>query len=318
MDGITVKNKEYIMKNMPVLYTEKETIAEAYEAALVKLYEEGIRMPTQYDKPGDEPSIDSTSNITVLNPLKDPMIHKAFPGGIEDLREYVMELLGYKDHWVKDANVKEDTRWEYTYHKRLANWGSWKEMRTYSQNKPESIEAGDYNINQIELVVDKLCKQPFTRQAQMITWMPMLDMNVYDPPCLQSLWYRLLEDDDKILWLNCNIRIRSNDSWGAFFMNIFGLTQFNKILILDKLKEKMGRQIEMGRINWQADSWHIYGKDIPNFKGRLYNRIDSTSFEDRIFNFYDEDIQSIYNEAESVVLKKIRDYDNDFKNTVKN
>ena len=39
--------------------------------------------------------------------------------------------------------------------------------------------------------IQKLVDQPFTRQAQMITWMPNHDLQVYDPPCLQSLWYRI-------------------------------------------------------------------------------------------------------------------------------
>ena len=77
--------------NIPVLHVVEKTLAEAYEKALVLLYQEGVRIATQYDKPGDPPSIDSTMNITVLEPETDPMIHKAFPGGIDDLREYVLE-----------------------------------------------------------------------------------------------------------------------------------------------------------------------------------------------------------------------------------
>ena len=64
--------------------------------------------------------MDCTLNATVLNPETDPMIHQAFPGGIDELKEYVMELKGFKDHWVKNMNDPDDTRWEYTYHGRLA------------------------------------------------------------------------------------------------------------------------------------------------------------------------------------------------------
>ena len=88
------------MENIPVLHVEGQSLADAYEKALCALAEHGTRFRTQYDKPGDPESLDSTMNITVLDPVADPMIHKAFPGGIEDLREYVMELQGAKDHWV--------------------------------------------------------------------------------------------------------------------------------------------------------------------------------------------------------------------------
>jgi thymidylate synthase len=289
-------------------------LASGYEKALIALYEQGMKMPTQYDKPGDPPSIDSTMNITYLNPEKDPMIHKAFPGGIEDLREYVMELLGYKDHWVKNMDDPNDTKWEYTYHGRLANWGRWREIRrAYSQSTGKSKEAGEYAINQIKIVVDKLCKQPFTRQAQMITWMPFMDNTCYDPPCLQRLHYRLLKEDDKQYWLNCNISFRSNDAWGAHFMNVFGFTHFNRILIANEIEKNLGVKVGMGRINWQADSFHIYGKDIQQFKERFYDRLGKTSFSDRYLNFYDEEIQAMYNEATEMVIKKIADVDKDMK-----
>ena len=41
------------MKNIPVISITKKTLAEAYEAALVSLYEQGTRFKTQYDQPGD-------------------------------------------------------------------------------------------------------------------------------------------------------------------------------------------------------------------------------------------------------------------------
>nr|MBC8452418.1 hypothetical protein [Spirochaetota bacterium] len=178
------------MKNIPVLTVQKKSLAEAYEAALISLYAKGIEFETQYDKPEDPKSLDCTMNITIEDPLSDPMIHKSFPGGIGDLKEYVMEIQGVKDHWCKNMNDPKDTRWEYTYHGRLKKYGVWKELLD-----GKSEETGEFKIDQIENVIEKLVKQPFTRQAQMITWMPNLDLDVFDPPCLQSLWYRILEDD---------------------------------------------------------------------------------------------------------------------------
>ena len=83
------------MKNIPVLIIQKKSLAEAYEAALIKLYREGIPFKTQYDRPGDPLSLDATVNITILEPESDPMIHHAFPGGIDELKEYVLELKGF-------------------------------------------------------------------------------------------------------------------------------------------------------------------------------------------------------------------------------
>jgi thymidylate synthase len=292
--------------NIPVLHVVEKTLAEAYEKALVLLYYEGFRIKTQYDKPGDPLSIDSTMNITILEPETDPMIHKAFPGGIDDLREYVLELKGFKDHWVKNMNDPDDTRWEYTYHGRMAAYGSWKELKDPSDK--ESSTIGGFTVDQVEQVISKLVKQPFTRQAQMITWMPNIDAQVYDPPCLQSLWYRILEDAEGVWWLNCNIRFRSNDAWGANFMNMFGFVQFNREEIADKIAERTGRTVKMGRLNWQADSFHIYGKDLEKAKGLMFDRIDTMPFEERIYNFNDEFIQDMYKMADLTIIPKIERY----------
>ena len=164
------------MKNIPVITVCEKTLAEAFEAALVNLYKKGIRFKTQYDKPGDPESIDCTLNLTILEPESEPMIHMAFPGGIDELKEYVLELKGYKDHWVKNMNDPEDTRWEYTYHGRLAKYGTWME-----KVNGKSTEQGFFKVDQVEAVIAKLTNQPFTRQAQMITWMPNLDNECFVP-----------------------------------------------------------------------------------------------------------------------------------------
>jgi len=292
------------VKNIPVLFVEGRSLAEAYERALISLYENGSRIATQYDQAGDPLSIDATMNITVHDPWADPMIHKAFPGGIEDLQEYVLELTGAKDHWVKNMNDPEDTRWEYTYHQRLKSYGSWRE-----KVNGESVQAGTFVIDQIERVIAKLVEQPHTRQAQMITWMPNIDFDCYDPPCLQSIWYRLVFDEQAVAWLNCNVRFRSNDAWGANFMNMFGFIQFNRLVIADEIARRTGKTVELGRLNWQADSYHIYGKSIDEAKARLFDRLQTTAFEDRVFNFRDPMIRQIYEEARAAVHGKIGRFD---------
>lgn len=289
------------MKNIPVLTVTGRSLAEGYEAALLALYEKGTRFRTQYDKPGDPLSIDCTLNLTILEPESDPMIHMAFPGGIDDLKEYVMELKGYKDHWMKNMNDPADTRWEYTYHSRLKRYGIWKEL-----HNGESVEAGPFKVDQIETVINKLSAQPFTRQAQMITWMPNIDNDCYDPPCLQSLWYRILEDEEGVYWLNCNIRFRSNDAWGASFMNMFGYIQFSKEVIAVGIAGRTGKIVRLGRLNWQADSYHIYGKDIQAAKERLFDRVNDMAFEERTMPFNDPFIRDMYDQAEEAVIRKIK------------
>ena len=92
-------------------------------------------------------------------------------------------------------------------------------------------------------------------------------------------------------------------------MNMFGFTMFNKEVIAAEIENRTGKPVKIGRLNWHADSYHIYGKDIINAKQRLFDRLETTEFEDRVFNFSDEIIRGIYDEAEVAVIEKIKNYD---------
>ncbi len=174
------------MNGIPVLVVESDCIARAWENSLVKLFQEGCDISTQYDKPGDPPSKDATMLITVSDPLLEPMIHRDMPGGFEDLQEYVMEVCdGIKDHWVRDAGDKSDTRWEYTYHQRL-----------FGYNVPSLAKSFD----QIEGMCQQLAKTGYTRRAQAVTWKVWEDSQCYDPACLQSIWCRI----DRAGWYGVN------------------------------------------------------------------------------------------------------------------
>ena len=320
--------------NIPVITVEGKSLAETYEKALLALHEKGQRIKTQYDNPKDPASIDATMNMTVLEPLSDPMIHKCFVGGISDLREYVYELEGLKDCICRNENDPKDTRWEYLYSSRMTNYGTWlmkmekedadmiscvpsdsanpniithKDIVAKYEDGSLGIRVGDFNINQVDAVVEKLTKQPFTRQAQMITWMPNIDLKQYDPPCLQSLWFRITTDENGKMWLNTNIRFRSNDAYKANFMNFFGFIQFIDHKIRQPVEKNLGKEIGFGRINWQADSFHIYGKDIADFETRFLKRVANSEFSDRVYEFYDEYIQEMYHENENAIVQKFED-----------
>ncbi len=138
--------------NIPVLTVCERSLAEAYEKALIALYEHGILFRTQYDKPDDPPSLDCTMNMTVMDPLADPMIHKAFPGGIEDLHEYVLEVQGIPAiTGEKPGTILTIPAGNTPTTGRLEHYGQWREKRD-----GQSVWTGPMDINQIERVVSKL------------------------------------------------------------------------------------------------------------------------------------------------------------------
>ena len=97
-------------------------------------------------------------------------------------------------------------------------------------------------------------------------------------------------------------------------MNMFGFIQFNKEIIAGEVARRTGKEVRLGRLNWQADSYHIYGKDIAQASAMLFDRIDSIKFEERTFSFSDEYIRQMYDSAEAGILQKIREYDESHNN----
>jgi thymidylate synthase len=275
--------------NIPVLFVEGNNLAEVWENSLVRLYKEGCDVKTEYDKPDDPPSKDCSMTMVVKNPLSEPMIHKDLPGGLDDLQEYVMEVLdGIKDHCIKDTSDPDDTRWEYTYHQRLFE---------------HSLPGSDQPLNQIDIISKKLAKTPYTRRAQAITWKVWEDNDCYDPPCLQSIWCRLLPDDKKHWILNMNVRFRSNDAYKAAFMNMFALIRLQE-KIAENISQISGMTVHLGRYVHQADSYHIYGSYFEEFEKRFLNAIDNMPFEERTYRY--EDIKFLMDQAIPRILEKAK------------
>ena len=275
------------MGGIPVLHVESDCIARGWEQSLIELNRKGCNVRTQYDKPGDPPSKDSTMILTILDPLREPMIHKDFPGGPLELQEYVMEMCeGIKDHLTRNREDPADTRWEYTYHQRL-----------FSYEVP-----GLPPYDQIEIMCRKLAEVPHTRRAQAVTWKVWEDNDCFDPACLQSIWGRVTEEDGACS-LSLNARFRSNDAYKAAFMNIFALVRLQKSMA-DRIAHISGIPVRVGRYCHMADSYHIYGSYFREFEGRFLGALEKRTFEQRTLRY--EAVRAMMEEARPAILEKAR------------
>ena len=256
--------------NIPTLAINASCLPEAWEKAVIAVYENGIDVKTQYDQADDKPSKDATVMITVEDPFAEPRIHKNFPGGPEELEAYRQEVVdGIHDHWIDPVAGK----WTYTYHERLFAYCPTNDLRDPNSAKP--FDAFD----QMQYIVDSLADCHHTRRAQSITWMPSADPQTDDPPCLQRIWCRLAADNDGNLMLNMNTHWRSRDLYRAWYMNVYALTDLQKI-IAGKLAEKIGKPVKVGRYVDISDSLHIYGSSLENAEVEV-EKMTSTSFKDR-------------------------------------
>jgi len=247
------------MSNIPVIVVRGKNIPEAWEKAVMATWGEGIAVRTEYDKKGDPPSRDCTMIMEIEEPMSEPRIHRAFPGGLGDLEVYRQEVMdGVHDHWLE---LEEG--WHYTYHERLFTYRS-----------------RDTEINQMDYIVEKLSQATYSRRAQAITWYVDSDPPADDCPCLQRVWCRIAGEEEPVL--NMNTHWRSRDGYKAAFMNIFVITELQK-RIAQRIGDNIGREIKVGRYVDISDSFHIYGSYYDEFRGFLQT-VEARSFEQRTWN----------------------------------
>ena len=75
---------------------------------------------------------------------------------------------------------------------------------------------------------------------------------------------------------------RSRDGYKAAFMNIFVITELQK-LIAQRISDNLGREIRVGRYVDISDSFHIYGSYYDEFKGFL-KTVGTRTFEERTWH----------------------------------
>jgi len=245
-----------------LIYVKRKSVKKTWYKLLQEVLKDGIEIKTEYDNEYTLLSKDVTAAIEITEPFSDPIIKNngkkllintkygntySLYGSLADTilimsikSGYIEEIIdGYSDHLIRDNNLGLS----YTYHDRLFKY------------RPKSTSW--FKINQIELAIKKLKKYPYTRRAQAITWKPVEDPGRSDPPCLQRIWLRII--NNKLSMQTC---WRSRDLLKAWEANVNGMIQLQK-KIANKLNVEIGDYIEF------INSLHIYGNDIIKAKKLL-------------------------------------------------
>ena len=274
--------------SIPSIAITADCLPQAWEKAVIAVYDGGIDIKTQYDKPGDPPSKDATVMVTINDPFTEPRIHKNFPGGPEELESYRQEVVGgIHDHWIDPVAGK----WTYTYHERLFAYCPVEDLRNPDSGRPLAV------VNQIQYIIDALSETSHTRRAQAITWMPTADPQTADPPCLQRIWCRLIADAGDGFILNMNTHWRSRDLYRAWYMNVYALTDLQRI-IAEEIAKKIGKPVKVGRYVDITDSLHIYGPSLEN-AGTEVEKMKAAPFTERAWETTHPAFEMMTEEAKS-------------------
>jgi len=238
------------MARIPIIHVEGQSMPEAWEKAYLALADKGLVY--KRDDPDDSgEQIDSRVMIDIQNPDADPFSHRK--GGtnanLAPLYDYLLEMMGARDSWVKDHNDPTDTRWEYTYHERLARH-----------------PAG--NVNQIEFAKERVANRPSSRRTNLITWYPGRDTVNRHTPCLQRAWFHVTpgqegENDT----MEMHYEFRSNNVLNASFGNILGLYVVG-CDVRDYAETQNNKPLDMRMIH-SANSFHVNSHDYKTFLAQV-------------------------------------------------
>ncbi len=290
--------------NIPVLTARGRGIAEAWENSVVEIFNKGAYYVRQGSKDKGRFHYDSTMAITVEKPDDDLFMHKYVRFDFGDLFEYEMEILGAKNSLTHNPKFDPigDTRWPYQYNDSFTSY-------------PDSRGG---RIDQIEGMVEGLCKEPYNRRHQAITWVPERDMGAKDPPCLQSLWAYIAPVGDGVgeveqYKLNLNARFRSRNVMQAAPMNLRGLHVLQSS-IRDAVIERTEMNLVNGRLLDFSDSYHVSANDKPILEGFMRRRekalagetpVDEKEIEQRAYPI--EFVRERYVEVAPLIERKVID-----------
>jgi len=87
-------------------------------------------------------------------------------------------------------------------------------------------------------------------------------------------------------------------------MNMFALVMLQK-KIANRIGELIGREVKLGRYVDFNDSYHIYGKNLAEFKARFMKALEQRKFADRTMRYCD--VRDMMEEAIPIIKKKVKD-----------
>jgi len=200
---------------MPVYINAKNPV-DGWMRVIRKIMETGMK---RVDERGIETRWCDNVMIHICNP---------FENRVTDLYPFSEKVL--KEKYATQLLNPDRMDFDYTYGERLNAWG-------------------DEEINQIAYVIAKLKESPKTRRAVATTWDPRKDTIHDEVPCLNHFVFMTRED-----FVDMSVMIRSNDMYGAWLANVYGLTE-----LLIFVAEQSG--LKPGRITTLSINAHIYSHD---------------------------------------------------------
>ena len=137
-----------------------------------------------------------------------------------------------------------------------------------SPKKPEGVEytygerffAHRFGKNQINYLIDKLSKSPYSRRALVVSWDHEKDQNIENPPCIIGVQGIITEN-----FYNHTVIIRSNDMFKAWPVNFVAQIELAKFIV-NEINKRANTDYKLGSVTSISISAHIYQTDFERAK----------------------------------------------------
>jgi len=225
---------------------EGDTIAECHEQVIDYIMTHGTVKVTEDGETVRQ--LEEPISIKIRHPFREPMIHPGSEYGPRFAEEYVKKIL-------YTTPLKHDgTDPTYTYGNRFRTYPA---SFRFSMNtligkilKFFGLQKSYYSLptDQIWDMIFRLCKNPNSRRAVAITWVPSEDSFSDEPPCLQLVQATVIESD-----LNLFAYFRSNDMLSAWGQNAYALSYLQNHIA-------HGTNCDSGWLEIVSHNAHIYFK----------------------------------------------------------
>lgn len=214
---------------------EGKTIAETWVKIIQRIKTTGTIRSTQHDTSWQE-LIDFTAVVT----NEPDSFYFPEPNYLPISRDFIDS---YSSQMIDDAEPQEGVK--YTYGQR---------MRSH------------FGIDQIERLIDKLADNPDSSRAVINLWDADEDNFSSNPPCLNHIWVRIVNDE-----LSMTATFRSNDMFSAWPANAMGLRALQKH-IFDRVCERGCFELDMGPLITVSQSAHIYEECMEHADRMIANQ----------------------------------------------
>jgi thymidylate synthase (methanogen type) len=269
-----------------------QCIAEAHERTVDTIIDEGILTsietePGKWMNTWEHPD---PIMVIVRHPERKPDVSKACDFGEKFIEQY-----------EKDILTVQDRGFVYEYPNRLFDHPI---IEMYDPDDlPQTLlprkQWGVYGngngkgIDQIAQIVEKLTNNPTNRRSLAITWVPELDGDAVEPPCLQFTHFLMRKgvvahgQDPEIWYLSGRFPFRSHDMLSGDPMNKLGLRGLMKF-VASRVSRNINAQVRVGSLITWSSSAHIYcdaqAKELTNMTNLINKKKTYTRMTGRIYS----------------------------------